>query len=116
MIWIYSSTQEIKVDLNQTYEFKYDFKRTCGHQITSQMTYSIDNATYNALLDLIYNDKLIIDKNINASNPLIIWDGKENKTDIINYEIYKGKSYKIYINTKIFALKNKVTEYCIMPK
>ena len=108
---MYSSTQEIKVDLNQTYEFKYDFNRTCKHQITSQMTYSIDNATYNALLDLIYNDKLIIDKNINATNPLKILDGKEIKTDITTYEICKGKSYKIYINTKIYDLKNKVPEY-----
>ena len=48
IIWMYPSTQEIKIDLKQTYEFKYDFKRTCGHQITSQMIYSIDNADYNA--------------------------------------------------------------------
>ena len=111
IIWIYPSTQEIKVDLNQTYEFKYDFKRTCGHYITYSLIYSINNAEYNTLLDFKYNHKLIIDNNIKADNPLIIWDGKENKTNITNFEIFKGKSYKIYINTKILSLNKNITEY-----
>ena len=108
---MHPSTQEIKIDLNQTYELKYDYKRTCEHQITSSLIYSIDNIEYNILLEFKYNEKLIVDKNINASNPLNIWDGKEIKTDIINYEMSKGESYKIYINTHIFALKNKASEY-----
>ena len=112
IIWMYPSTQEIKVDLNKTYEFKYDFKRTCGHQITSDLIYSIDNAEYNILLQFKYNENLILDNNnTNADNPLTIWDGKENKTDITTYEICKGKSYKIYINTKIFALNSTDSEY-----
>ena len=105
-IWMYLSTQEIKVNLNQTYEFKYDFKRTCGHQIASNLIYSIDNAEYNALLQFKYNNKLIIDKNMNAGNPMKILDGKEYKTNITSYIINKGNSYKIYINTKFFDLKN----------
>ena len=113
IIWMHPSTQEIKVDLNQTYEFKYDFKRTCKHQIKSNLIYSIDIANYSALLDFRYNEKLVVDKNIFASNPLEIWNGngKENITNIINYEFYQGKSYKIYINTQIFALNKNATEY-----
>ena len=110
-IWMYLSTQEIKVNLNQTYEFKYDFKRTCGHQITSNLIYSIDNAEYNALLQFKYNNKLIIDKNMNAGNPMKILDGKEYKTNITSYIINKGNSYKIYINTKFFVLNKNKIEY-----
>ena len=110
-IWMYLSTQEIKVNLNQTYEFKYDFKRTCGHQITSNLIYSIDNAEYNALLQFRYNNKLIVDKNMNAGNPMKILDGKEYKTNITSYIINKGNSYKIYINTKFFVLNKNKIEY-----
>ena len=113
---MYPTTKEIKVNLNKTYEFKYDFQRTYGHQIAFNMTYSINNAEYNTLLEIKYNEKLILDNNIIAGNPLTIWNGKENKTDMMTYPIFKGKSYKIYINTKIFALNSTDSEYCIMLK
>ena len=31
IIWMHPSTKEIKVDLNQEYEFKYDFKGNYNH-------------------------------------------------------------------------------------
>ena len=74
IIWMFPSIKEIKVNLNQLYQLKYDFKRNCGHQITSYLTYSIDNAEYNALLEFKYNDNLIIDQNIKAGNPFEISD------------------------------------------
>ena len=105
IIWMFPSIKEIKVNLNQIYQLKYDFKRNCGHQITSYMTYSIDNAEYNALLEFKYNDNLILDKKLKAGNPFEISDENSFKTDITTYEINKGKSYKIHINTKIYTLK-----------
>ena len=102
---MFPSIKEIKVNLNQIYQLKYDFKSNCGHQITSYLTYSIDNAEYNALLEFKYNDNLILDKKLKAGNPLKISDENSFKTDITTYEINKGKSYKIHINTKIYTLK-----------
>ena len=111
IIWMLPSTNEIKVNLYQTYEFKYDFKGICNHQISSHLVYSIDNAEKDAILEFKYNDKLILDKNIKVSNPLEILDGKKNIVNITNYDINKGKSYKIYINTKIFLLNKEIPEY-----
>jgi len=75
------------------------------------LVYSIGNAEKDAILEFKYNDKLILDKNIKVSNPLEILDGKKNIANITNYDINKGKSYKIYINVKIYDLKSKDPEY-----
>ena len=82
---MYPSTKEIKVDLNQTYEFKYDFKEYFNHNNIYRLVYSIDKAERDVILQFKYNI-FIVYKNLIAINPLIA-----------NNEIKKGESYKIYI-------------------
>ena len=54
-IWMNPSTNEIKVDLKKEYEWNYDYKKDCFkkdhiEKIISDLTYSIDNAKYNAII------------------------------------------------------------------
>ena len=111
-IWLHPSTNEIKVDLNQIYEWKYDIKSFFPLSKKYQLTYSIDNAEKDAIFEFKYNDKFEVDKNFLAPNPLKICHGEICKTDITTYEIKKEKSYKIYININ-FVEKNAVLKFLL---
>ena len=66
-IWMHLSTDEIKVDLNEKYETKYDFN---GNLINNDsMLFSIDNAERDATFIFKYNEK--------AKNPFEICHGEE---------------------------------------
>ena len=85
-IWMHLSTDEIKVDLNETYEWKYDFD---GILINNYpMIFSIDNAERDVTFIFKYNEK--------AKNPFEICHGEECQKDITTYDFKKGESYKIY--------------------
>ena len=111
-IWLHPSTNEIKVDLNQIYEWKYDIKSFFPLSKKYQLTYSIDNAEKDAIFEFKYNDKFEVDNNFLAPNPLKICNGEICKTDLNTYEIKKGESYKIYINIK-FVEKNAVVKFLL---
>ena len=109
LIWMNPSTNEIKVNLNQAYEWKYDYfeSHTEYTQILNsninKLTYSIDNARNNALLKFKYNDRFTTKPRITLKippNPLKVCHKEQCKNKITTYEIKKGESYKIYVNVK----------------
>ena len=111
-IWLHPSINEIKVDLNQTYEWKYDIKSFFHLSKKYQLTYSIDNAEKDAIFEFKYNDKFEVDNNFLSPNPLKICNGEICKNDLNTYEIKKGESYKIYININ-FVEKNAVLKFLL---
>ena len=104
IVWILPSTYEIKVNLNETYQWEYDIKQSCldSKNLPYKFTYSIDNAEKDVILQFNYNDKFQIDNGLVASNPLSICHGEQCQNDTTTYEIKKGESYKLYINVKNF--------------
>ena len=104
IVWILPSTYEIKVNLNETYQWEYDIKQSCldSKKLPYKFTYSIDNAEKDVILQFKYNDKFQIDNGLVASNPLSICHGEQCQNDTTTYEIKKGESYKLYINVKNF--------------
>ena len=101
MIWMNPSTKEIKVKLNQIYEWKYDFhwyweyKEIVVENVP--LIYSIENAEKDAILEFEYNNKQKIGFNYFTPNPMKICHGDQCMTKINTYEVKKGESYKIYI-------------------
>ena len=93
------SIKEIKVDLKKEYKWKNDYHKNKEDKIISDLTFSIDKAEYNALLEFNYNKKLKIDeKYLVAPNPLKILYNNNYITGITNYKIRKGESYKIIVS------------------
>jgi len=85
-IWMHLSTDEIKVDLNETYEWKYDYNGILLNNYP--MIFSIDNAERDVTFIFKYNQK--------AKNPFEVCHGEECQKDITTYDFKKGESYKIY--------------------
>ena len=115
-IWIFPSTKEIKVNLNQIYEWKYDFSTNWNNRNyeydAARLIYSIDKAEKDALLEFKYNDKLVACDGKLIPNPIKINHGETSENNIINYEIKKGESYKIYINLySVICVPNKLTGF-----
>ena len=76
------------------------------------MIYSIDKAEKDALLEFKYNDKLVTCDGKLIPNPIKISNGETSENNIINYEIKKGESYKIYINLySVIYVPNKLTGF-----
>ena len=113
VIWMNPSIYEIKVDLNQKYEWKHDYKAKLGHDVNSILTYLIYQAERDAVLEFKYNNNLRIynDQTILAGNPLKILHGSDEKSGITTYEIKKGESYKIIIFTQKFYVAQRATTY-----
>ena len=101
-IWMNPSTNEIKVKFDQIYEFKYDFYWYLNFKIKefekARLTYSIDKAEKNVILQFKYNQQQITSFGRFAPNPIEICYREQCKTNITIYEIKKGESYKVYIN------------------
>ena len=104
IVWILPSTYEIKVNLNETYQWEYDIKQSCldSKKLPYKFTYSIDNAEKDVILQFKYNDKFQIDNGLVASNPLSICHEEQFQNNTTTYDIKKGESYKLYINVKNF--------------
>ena len=85
-IWMHPSTEEIKVDLNETYETKYDFNDL--FDTNDSMIFSIDNAERDVTFIFKYKEE--------AENPFEICHGEECIKNITTYDFKKGESYKIY--------------------
>ena len=90
-IWMHPSTDEIKVDLNETYEWKYDVTLFVFQNY--QIIYSIDNAERD--VTFIFNFKDTIPGKT-VKNPFKVCHGEECQEDITTYDFKKGESYKIY--------------------
>ena len=90
-IWMHPSTDEIKVDLNETYEWKYDVTELVFQNY--QIIYSIDNAERD--VTFIFNFKDTIPGKT-VKNPFKVCHGEECQEDITTYDFKKGESYKIY--------------------
>ena len=67
------------------------------------MIYSIDEAVKDIILQFKYNN-FFEHENFTANNPLKICHGKKCRSNITNYKISKGESYKIYISTEYYKL------------
>ena len=98
-IWMNPSTNEIKVDLNQIYEWKYDFMWNFIKYVylfsNSPLIYSIDNAEKDVVLEFKYNNNYKIGYYQNVPNPMQICQEKRCNVASSTYEIKKGESYKI---------------------
>ena len=90
-IWMHPSTDEIKVDLNETYEWKYDVTEFVFQNY--QIVYSIDNAERDVTFVFIYKDTI---SGETVKNPFKVCHGEECQEDITTYDFKKGESYKIY--------------------
>ena len=73
-IWMNPSSKEIKVNLNQTYEWKYDFKYTYSKTVFFQyeLKYSIENAEKDAIFEFKYNNNFKVKEDFLAPNPVKI--------------------------------------------
>lgn len=88
---MHPSTDEIKVDLNETYEWKYDVTKFVFQNY--QIVYSIDNAERDVTFVFIYKDTI---SGETVKNPFKVCHGEECQEDITTYDFKKGESYKIY--------------------
>ena len=126
VIWMNPTINEIKIDLGKTYEWKYDYQGIHYFKIDPyiyneinvydefkrQITYTIDKANKNALLEIKYNDKFkVIMKITNGYDTryenskdfsILVCDGQNCKRPIKPFLIKKRKSYKIYISFELF--------------
>lgn len=110
IFWMNPSSDEIKVNLSEIYEWKYDFQRsyatdelnTAKHYVellkTSPLLYTIDDAEKDVILEFDYNDKFIVEDNLTITNPMMIWDKDGIRSELTTYEIKKGDSLKIYMS------------------
>ncbi len=110
IIWMNPSSDEIKVNLSEIYEWKYDFQRsyatdelnTAKHYVElltrSPLLYTIDDAEKDVILEFDYNDKFIVEDNLTITNPMMIWDKDGIRSELTTYEIKKGDSLKIYMS------------------
>ena len=114
IIWFNPSSNEIKVNLNQTYEWKYDYYESYSKYYSilssdkNKITYSVENAEKDAILKFEFNENFEARKFSTvgkAVSPLTVCYGKLCENNIKTYEIKKGESYKIYINVK--CIKDK---------
>ncbi len=85
------STDEIKVDLNEKYEWKYD----CNGILINEpkIVYSIDNAEKDVTFIFKYKETIGGQK---VQNPFEVCHGEECKKGVTTYDFEKGESYKIY--------------------
>lgn len=110
IIWLNPSSNEIKVDLNKIYEWKFDCASIIG--IESSLVYTIDNAEKSATFVFKYNNMKLEDGST-AQNPFEVCHGEECKEDITTYDFEKGESYKIY--AKVYKKKINVIDTYILP-
>ena len=100
-IWMLPSTYEVDIKLNQTYEWKYNIKFAFINTNVYQLSYSINKAEKDAILEFKYNNNFNIKDNLLAPNPSKICIGEICKNGITTYNIIKGESYKIIITINI---------------
>ena len=94
-IWINPSTNEIKVDLNKIYKWKFDHNEWIYNR-DMNLTYFIDNAEKDVKFIFEYKNEIEGQK---VNNPFEICHGSECKKDITTYDFVKGESYKIYVRS-----------------
>ena len=111
IIWMFPSTKPITVDLKQKYELKYDFVVTLPNTIVNPFSYSIDKAEKDAILEIKFNDKLKINGEYIAPNPLRIFQENYYRIGVTNYEIKKGESYKILVSIPYWNLHKSNPSY-----
>ena len=97
LIWMNPSTQEIKLNMLQSYRWKYNCMVTNIVDKIYELTYSINKAEKDAILELSYNENMKIDEDYFAPNPFRIIHNNHNTTGITTYEIRKGETYKIIV-------------------
>ena len=96
-IWMLPTTYEVGIKLNQTYEWKYNIINSFILSDVYHLSYSINKAEKDAILEFKYDNNMKIGNNIIAPNPSKICQGEICKNGITTYNIKKGESYKIYI-------------------
>ena len=96
-IWMLPTTYEVGIKLNQTYEWKYNIINSFILSDVYHLSYSINKAEKDALLEFKYDNNMKIENNLVAPNPSKICQGEICKNGITTYNIKKGESYKIYI-------------------
>ena len=88
IIWMNPSTNEINANLNQTYEWKFDFRvkqlSVAANFGTARkpLVYSIDNAEKDVLLEFQYNKKMFIIGDAKPDNPLKVCHGNNCEENI----------------------------------
>lgn len=85
------STDEIKVDLNEKYEWKYDYNDILTKEY--KIIYSIDNAEKDVTFTFKYKETIEGKK---VQNPFEVCHGEECQKGVTTYDFEKGESYKIY--------------------
>ena len=122
IIWMNPSTNEINANLNQTYEWKFDFRvkqlsvAANFGAARKPLVYSIDNAEKDVLLEFQYNKKMFIIGDVKPDNPLKVCHGNNCEENITSYLMRKGESYKIYIEPLLYIPPSGILDtICYMP-
>ena len=92
-IWLNPSWNELKLDLNKMYEWKFHYHSITGYE--SRITYTTDNADKDVTFKFTYNKRLTSE----LPNPFIVCQGEDCKDNIETYDFKQGKSYKVIIKT-----------------
>ena len=103
-VWLNPSWNEIKVDLNKMYQFKFDY--IDDFDTEPKLIYSIDNADKNVTFKFDYNKNI---KKKTIPNPFQVCHGEDCLDNIETYDIIPGESYKIYV--KAFKEEGSSTYY-----
>ena len=104
--WINPSWNELKVDLNRTYEWPIEYGSIS--KLETSLTYTVDNAVQKAKFDFTYEKK-----SRKLPNPFRVCHGQDCKDNVVTYDIEKGQSYKIYI--KVVPEKGELFDMYYFP-
>jgi hypothetical protein len=111
-IWVNPSFNEIQVDLNKVYKWKYTSENT--YLLHTKLTYSIDNAQKKVTFIFKYNNQTELYADIiEIPNPFEVCHGEECKGNITTYDFEPGESYKIYVNANKVQIER--SDYYILP-
>ena len=94
IIWINPSNKELKVDLTQKYQWKYDYVSFIG--VETKLIYTIEKSEKNVTFIFRYNSEMELDDESIVSNPFVVCQGEVCKDNISTYDFVEGESYKIY--------------------
>ena len=97
------SWNEMKVDLNKIYHWKFSSKEKLNAE--PQLIFSIDNADRNVTFKFLYE----INSKEDLPNPFEVCHGQDCLSNIETYDFIQNESYKIYV--KAFKEEGSSTFY-----
>ena len=110
-IWVNPMNNEIKVNLTNKYEWKFDYEDTDRKE--ANLIYSIDNCEKNVTFEFKYNSKMKLRDGSFAKNPFWVFHGASGEGSVTTYNFKEGESYKI--EARVIKNSFDSAQYYILP-